>query len=263
MIVNESMKQHLINFLKQNIRFDKRKLNECREIKIETDIIPTAEGSSRVKIGESEAIAGVKLSVEQAYPDTPESGNLMVEVGLEPMASPGFESGPPTIEGIEYSRIVDRGIREGKVVDLDKLCITPGEKVWSVMIDVSIINNDGNLIDLASIAALAALYNTRLPKLTETGIDYKEKTKEKLPLKNVIVTTTIAKIRDYFIVDPNDFEWSLIDARLTVTRTKDGRICALQKGGEEPIKKEDLEKMLSLSKKVFDKNLKIIEGALK
>ena len=112
-------------------------------------------------------ITGVKMAIETPYPDTPDSGNLMVGAELSPMASPEFESGPPSIQAIELARVVDRGIRESKAIDFDKLCIEKGEKVWSVMIDLTPINDAGNLFDVAALSALAAIKNAKFPKLEE------------------------------------------------------------------------------------------------
>lgn len=41
--------------------------------------------------------------------------------------------------------------------------------MWSLRIDINIINHDGNLIDCASIAALAALMHFHRPDVTSTG----------------------------------------------------------------------------------------------
>ena len=38
------------------------------------------------------------------------------DIELLPMAFPTFESGPPSEQAIEYSRVVDRGIRESKML---------------------------------------------------------------------------------------------------------------------------------------------------
>lgn len=42
-------------------------------------------------------------------------------------------------------------------------------QVWNLRIDVSVINHDGNLIDCASIATLAALSHFHRPDVTSTG----------------------------------------------------------------------------------------------
>ena len=80
----------------------------------------------------------------------------MITAEFSPMASELFEKGPPSIEAIELARIIDRGIRESEVIDVKKLCIKEGEKVWSVMIDLYPMNNGGNLIDACALAAMAA-----------------------------------------------------------------------------------------------------------
>ena len=80
----------------------------------------------------------------------------MVNAELTPLSNPRFKFGPPTIESIEVSRVIDRGIREGHAIDTKALCVEHGEKVWIVNVDVNVINHDGNLIDIGGLAALAA-----------------------------------------------------------------------------------------------------------
>lgn len=248
MIRTKGDKEHLLRFLKENIRYDGRKLDEFRNIEIKYGIVSTtAEGSAYVKVGETEVIAGVKLSVDQPYPDTPDEGNLMVDVALPAMASPEFEFGPPDIQSIEYSRVIDRGLREGKVIDLKELCIVPGEKVWAISIDVVVINDGGNILDTAGIAAMAALIDTRFPKLVNNKVDYHEKTEKKLNIKSIIIPVTVYKIGDYLILDPSEEEEAIAEARLTVTTKDSNTICALQKGGDYPINKDELDKMLELA----------------
>ncbi|MEK7831904.1 MAG: hypothetical protein AAB401_12500, partial [Acidobacteriota bacterium] len=47
---------------------------------------------------------------------------------------------------IELARVVDRGLRESHCIDLDKLVIKPGEKVFTVFVDIHILDHQGNLI---------------------------------------------------------------------------------------------------------------------
>ena len=62
-------------------RLDGRKLNDYRQpLLIETDISWTAEGSARVQIGDTVVMAGVKLSLEKPYNDTPDEGGIMINV---------------------------------------------------------------------------------------------------------------------------------------------------------------------------------------
>ena len=88
---------------------------------------------------------------------------MTVNAELVPLASPTYEPGPPDETSIELARIVDRGIRESKAIDTEKLCIEPGKKVFVVFVDVYVLNHDGNLIDAAALAAMSALMNTKMP----------------------------------------------------------------------------------------------------
>lgn len=245
-------KEHLVKTLVAGKRYDGRGLEEFRQLKIETGISKSAEGSAKVLLGKTEVLIGVKLGIEEPYPDTPEQGNLMVNVELRPISNPAFEVGPPGEQAIEIARIVDRGIRESKVIDVKKLCIKPKEKVWSVMIDIVPLNDEGNLIDAASIGALAALKDVRLPKVDEDGnIDYLTKTKEKLPLAaGEPVAVTVYKIGSYMLVDPTYEEEPMVEGRLTVVTTKDDQIHALQKGGETPLTIEEVQQMVSMTLKI-------------
>src|SRR3989338_6019489 len=123
------LKPYMTELLAKGKREDGRKPFDYRDIKIETGIIARANGSARVLIGKTEVLVGVKLDVGVPFPDSPESGVLMVNAELLPLASPSFEFGPPSKDSIELSRVIDRGIRECHAIDLDKLCIKPEEKV--------------------------------------------------------------------------------------------------------------------------------------
>nr|MBI4156500.1 exosome complex protein Rrp42 [Candidatus Woesearchaeota archaeon] len=244
------LRDYMIALFAKNMRKDGRKLLDYRKpIRVEYDISPkSAEGSARVTIGKTEVIAGVKMEVGEPFPDTPNQGVLIVSAELVPLASPEFESGPPDIQAIELSRVVDRGLRESKAIDLDKLCVKEGEKVWIVFIDIYPINDSGNLFDAASLAAIAALKNAKMPKYDakEDKIIYGEATNKKIPLNKTPISCTISKIGNYILVDPSYEEERVLDARLTVTSEK-GVINAMQKGGINSLSHEDIMKMVDIA----------------
>ncbi|HLG24042.1 MAG TPA: RNA-binding protein, partial [Candidatus Nanoarchaeia archaeon] len=190
--MDRELRNHIVGLLNAGTRLDGRALTEYRSpIKVETGVVKTAEGSARVTIGETEVLVGVKLEVGNPYPDTPDEGTIIVGAELLPLSSPEFESGPPQIQAIELARVVDRGIRESKALDFKKLCISPKEKIWMVVIDICTINDAGNLFDAAALGALAAIMNTRFPKYEDGKVDYKNKTDKKLTLEKVPVSVTV------------------------------------------------------------------------
>lgn len=250
-------RDYMIHLLEKGVRVDNRKLDEYRKISIETGVSNKAEGSARVKLGETDVIVGVKLEVGEPYPDKPDEGTIIVGAELLQMANPDFESGPPDANSIELARVVDRGIRESEAIDFKKLCIEKGKKVWLVLIDIYIVNDDGNLQDASSLAAIIALNDCKMPSYDGEKVDYKKR-KEKLPLLRKPIECTVVKIGKYLFVDPCLVEYKNIDARLTVAYS-DGNVNAMQKGGDFTFSVEEIEEALKIAKKKTDEINKFLK----
>lgn len=231
-IVVRVKKKQIMELLANGKRVDGREQNEYREIQVESGIIERAEGSARVRLGKTEVVVGVKIDTGTPFPDMPDKGVLTVNAELVPLASPDFEPGPPGENAVELARVVDRGIRESKAIDIEKLCVESGKLVFIVFIDVYVLNHDGNLIDASALAALAALLNTKMFKYeVEDGAIMKKPGYTPLPVMNHPISVTFAKIGDNIIMDAGLDEEHVMDARLTMALDQNGNICAIQKGG--------------------------------
>jgi exosome complex component RRP42 len=231
-VVMNVKKKRIAELLANGKRSDGRGFTDYREIKIEPGAIERAEGSARVHLGKTDVVVGVKIGTGTPFPDTPDTGVLTVNAELVPLASPDFEPGPPGENAVELARVVDRGIRESKAIDLEKLCVESGKLVFVVFVDIYVLNHDGNLIDASAIAALAALLNTKMFKYTvEDCTIIKKPGYTPLPVVDHPVAVTFAKIANKLILDTGLDEEHVMDARLTMTLDKDGNICAIQKGG--------------------------------
>ena len=104
--------------------------------------------------------------------------------------------------------------------------------MFVVFVDVHVLIYDGNLIDASCLAALAALLNTKMFNYEVKEGEVKIKPGYKpLPIRNYPIAVTFAKFGDKLVVDPGLDEEEVMDARLTMTIEKDGKICAIQKGG--------------------------------
>ena len=252
-------------YLSSGKRFDDRELLKFRDIIIEKGISNKAEGSVRVRVGATEVLVGIKMDVGIPYPDSADKGNLIVTAELLPLSSPRFEAGPPRFPAIEVGRLIDRYIRESKFIQIEKLCIKEGEKVWNVYIDIYSINDDGNLLDAAGIGAIAALKIAKMPSYDEEKgkVDYKHMTTKGLPLeKEMPVTITIHKVGKSFLVDPSREEEDLCDARVTFG-IKDGVISSIQKGEASAIDFEVMKEVIDIASKAVVELEKKIEKALK
>jgi exosome complex component RRP42 len=258
MIIRVKQKQ-IAQLMAEGKRLDGRELNEYREIKVEMGVIEKAEGSARVLLGKTDVLVGVKIEVGEPFSDTPDEGVLTVNVELVPLASPTFEPGPPDENAIELARVVDRGIRESKAINLEKLCIEPGKKVLVVFIDVYVLNYDGNLIDASAVAALSALLNTKTFKYDVAEGEVKVKPGyTPLPVQNYPIAVTFAKINGKLAIDPWLEEEQVMDSRLTITIEKDGKICAIQKGETGYFTKEQILEATKIAKEKASEIRKLV-----
>ena len=262
-------RRRIISLLKEGKRIEGRKPFDFRDIEIETNVSINAEGSARVRIGKTEVIVGVKMDTQEPYPDHEDEGTMITSMEFSPMAGERYESGPPQIDSIEIARVVDRGIRESGFIDWKKLCIKEGERVWSVLIDIYCINDDGNVLDASALGAVAALKLARFPVYDEKEekVRFGEFTKDPLPLtENTPLTLTFYKIGNSLILDPNREEEDAVEARLTLALScpeKDKTINSMQKGGITPITTDELDKIIEQSEKIYDEIFQKIEKKIK
>ena len=230
-LITRVRQKQIAQLIAKGKRLDDRSLTDYREINVEQGIIEKAEGSARILLGKTEVLVGTKIEVGEPFSDTPNEGVLTVNAELVPLASSTFEPGPPDENSIELSRVVDRGIRESKAIDVEKLCIEPGKKTFVVFVDVYVLNHDGNLIDASALAAMSALLNTKMPNYEIENGEVKIKPEyTPLPIRNHPITVTFAKINGNLVVDPGLEEEQVMDARLSMAIDDDGNICAIQKG---------------------------------
>ncbi len=253
----------VVDLVTSGKRIDERSADSYRPMQIQVGLIEKANGSAQISLGKSKVLVGVKVELGTPFPDSPDEGVLTVNAELVPLASPLFEMGPPSEQAIELARVVDRGIRESKAVDMKSLVIQKGKKVQVVFVDVYILDHDGNLIDAASMAALAALASAKFAKAEMKGdeIVYKSSLHQ-LPVNNHPVAVTFAKVGRTIVVDPVLEEEYVMSARLTVTIDKNGNICAMQKGGLSGFTQEELKMAVHTAvQKAAENRAKILAAA--
>ncbi|EZQ03874.1 MULTISPECIES: exosome complex protein Rrp42 [Acidianus] len=258
-------KESMLVSLEHGIRQNGRKPFEYRPISITLGYAKKADGSALVKLGDTTVLAGVKLEEEQPFEDTPNQGNLVVNVELLPLAYETFEPGPPDENAIELSRVVDRSLRDSKSIDLTKLVIEPGKRVWTVWVDIYVLDYSGNVLDASTIAAIAALYDTKLPKLLQEGDSIKvikEEKGERMPMNYPVVTVTVGKIGKYLIVDPDIEEEGILDTRLSISYTPDKRMVGIQKFGIGTFSMQEIDQVESIARQASAKILEELKKQL-
>ncbi|KAG5253825.1 protein RRP45A [Salix suchowensis] len=250
--VNE--KKFIETALASNLRIDGRNPLEYRKIIIK---FGREDGSSEVQLGQTHVMGFVTGQLVQPYQDRQNEGMLLIFTEFSPMADPSFDPGHPGESAVELGRIVDRGLRDSRAVDTESLCVLSGKLVWAIRIDLHIVDNGGNLIDAANIAALAALLTFRRPECTLGGDDGQEvivhppEEREPLPLivhhLPVAITFAFLGSEGKLVVDPTHSEEAVMAGRLIATVNANGDICAIQKAGGEGVPQSAIMHCLQLA----------------
>ncbi|MCI4437692.1 MAG: exosome complex protein Rrp42 [Ignisphaera sp.] len=251
-IIPKVKRDAILNVLSKGFHIDKRPLYSYRNIEIVKNVAPNADSSVLVKLGHTQVLAGIKLEIGQPFPDNPDEGVLIVNAEYVPAASPSFEPGPPDENAIELARVIDRSLREPRVIALDKLAIIPGKKVWVVWLDIYILDHDGNLVDASMIGAMLALAQLKLPRIDvdpntgEIKID-KSQRETPLPLNRYVATVTVYKIEDILLIDPTAEEEAMATASITMAVTEEGNIGGIQKRGLGYFEEKEFDRIVEIS----------------
>eukprot|EP00611_Tribonema_gayanum_P024279 TRINITY_DN5322_c0_g1_i1.p1 TRINITY_DN5322_c0_g1~~TRINITY_DN5322_c0_g1_i1.p1 ORF type:complete len:506 (-),score=156.14 TRINITY_DN5322_c0_g1_i1:32-1549(-) len=230
-------------------RIDGRELNTLRQIAFQ---FTRSEGQASVLVqwGRTQTLAVVSAEVVPPYPDRPTDGALMFNVELSKMAeaSVGLLRASPL--ATEITRIIERGIRDSQALDTETLCIVAGEKVWQLRVDVHILDNGGNLVDAAALAAIAALQHFRRPDVTVSGEGFvevhhsDEREAQPLALHHVPLCITFALFDDMgkqrVVVDPDEVEEAVMKGRVTIALNAHREVCTLHKNGGMAMSAETL-----------------------
>ncbi len=266
LFVDNLRREQILEQYSQGRRADGRGLGDYRELKIQVGTMIKANGSATVDLGDTRVVAGVKVAVGTPFPDTPDEGLLIVGAEVLPIASAYVEPGPPDEDSIELARVVDRGVRESHMVDMHQMVIEEGKKVYSVFVDVTVVNVDGNLLDATSYAVVSALASAKYKKMTlkeDKVVELEEMSS--LPVQTIPVSITTSKVGDFLLMDPTTEEEAVQEARLTFA-IANGQVCAAQKGGQGSFSPEQVLKALDtalLKSKEIEARIREVVGSAK
>ncbi|XP_050303583.1 exosome complex component RRP45 [Anthonomus grandis grandis] len=232
-------KQFLLKNLTEWRRLDGRAFDEFRNLQIE---FGKDWGCCYVSLGKTRVIAQVSCELQVPKSSRPSEGILNINLELNPIGEPNFEAGRQSEMLAQLSRLLEKCIKDSKAVDLESLCVKMNERVWSFRVDINLLNHEGNIVDCASIAALAALAHFRRPDVTCDGTDFKiHSIKERDPIPTVLhhypvcISYAIFNGGDFIIADPTLLEEGVAEAFLTVSVNAYRELCGLHLGGKVQI----------------------------
>eukprot|EP00397_Hematodinium_sp_SG-2012_P058486 GEMP01074027.1.p1 GENE.GEMP01074027.1~~GEMP01074027.1.p1 ORF type:complete len:266 (+),score=77.73 GEMP01074027.1:132-929(+) len=141
-MISNARRTFIRDGVQQRLRNDERQATDVRAIFVETRCLPNANGSSHLRLGlDTEVYVAVKLELEKT-----DVGHVEIFVEKWPE--------------------LERLLAKWAVESLDMNTIRVDDNLhWRVTIDCSVIAAGGNVLDAASMAILAALDTTEVPRL--------------------------------------------------------------------------------------------------
>ena len=93
-IVSELMRAHVYRLASTGQRLDGRALDEPRKVSLERAFIKTAEGTARVKLGNTDVLVGIKMSTDvrgncSAKTTELKASEITFEISTERRSGPG------------------------------------------------------------------------------------------------------------------------------------------------------------------------------
>ena len=209
-------------FLEQSVRPDGRNLTTSRAAIVAGAAIKSADGSAMAKIGNTTVVCGIKLEVGVPPATAPREGRVAVAMHLTPLCSPKFNIGRASPESVNLSQQLENIILGAKTLDLTQFCIQEGVSSWTAYADIQCLDYDGNVLDTALLALVAALGSVQLPE-TDVGDDnvvYLQPEGKSTPLilRRFPIALSFASLDQYIMTDPNAKEEEVASARWTVVK---------------------------------------------
>ncbi|CBH11556.1 ribosomal RNA processing protein 45 [Trypanosoma brucei gambiense DAL972] len=168
-IASPALTQREVEFTKSawlaGLRPDQRTAQQMREVSVEFPLL--SRDVVVVRCGGSVVTAAIATALVEPTPQRPKHGLLHFSVRRL-----HTERDSPAADGSTQKNLVaflERLVRTGGVIDTAGLCVLPGQKVWSLTVDVTIMNDEGNCNDAAVWAVIALLMHHRRPELTVRG----------------------------------------------------------------------------------------------
>mmetsp|Transcript_2476 Transcript_2476/g.10755 ORF Transcript_2476/g.10755 Transcript_2476/m.10755 type:complete len:366 (+) Transcript_2476:552-1649(+) len=204
------------------------------------------------------ALACVEVEHTQPHPDRPSEGMVNFQVEYSPAANQDrafeFLMGSASDQDPLLTREVERAIRDSRALDTEALCIIANKLVWSLKVVITILDNCGNVSDVAQIAAIAALKHARRPDFTISGrevtihpVTHREAVP--LPINFMPIMTTFALFDSgaVVLIDPSAQEEAAMDGKVAVVMNEHKEICGIRKPGGVCIEKELLVQMVKMA----------------
>ncbi|PHH70053.1 hypothetical protein CDD80_6271 [Ophiocordyceps camponoti-rufipedis] len=225
--------------LANGLRLDQRQMDQFRPLRLK---LGNERGVADVECGKTRIFVKVSAELTLPFPDRPLDGIFSIAAEMGPMVAPSLEANRGSETEVLLSRILEKTIRRSGALDTESLCLVAGQKCWAVRADVHVLSLDGNLVDTACLAVVAALRHFRRRETSLRGAEltvYSEAEREPIPLNWMhspfcVTFSFVGDEADGVLLDATWLEEQVRVASCTFSLNKHGELCQVSKlGGRE------------------------------
>lgn len=252
--------------IKSAVRLDGRNEDQYRPLNIS---FGPDFGCCLATMGNTKVLTQISSTIAEPRLTRPAEGVVNIRVDLSPLGSVNYDTSRNSEDCVQLTRLLHKGIKEARCIDLESLCIVNGEKVWHIQADVIIMNHEGNLIEAASISTLAALAHYKRPDVTiEDGrvVVHSPETRDPLSFSILhfpfLMKFAFFKEATISYVDPSEDEERFCDGYLIVGANIFKDITLLHISGRSLISKDQIFKQCNYAVKRTRELNEIIKRAL-
>eukprot|EP00917_Polyrhabdina_sp_WS-2016_P023011 GHVP01049847.1.p1 GENE.GHVP01049847.1~~GHVP01049847.1.p1 ORF type:complete len:294 (-),score=36.95 GHVP01049847.1:1436-2317(-) len=274
--VNE--KTFVQNSLDKGYRMDGRKFLQYRDIKIDSEIVDRTKSDSKtqihpssigkVELGDTKVVTKATISLVKPAENRPKEGRIKFEIKYRT-----DEQNSKDTESFLQGEL-ERLFKTSRAVNMDTLCVVPREYVWSILVTVMVIYDDGNLLECVSASVLTSLMTLKMNEVeVKEGALFIYNTYERLPILLTLnshpLSTSFSLFRKrvsesvYILSDTTKMEEYIEEGKIVCGYDTTGKIASLSKYGGLPISYEKLTKLAegvckSRLRYIYDKIVKVI-----
>ncbi|EAA18999.1 similar to S. cerevisiae RRP45, putative [Plasmodium yoelii yoelii] len=253
--------------LKNKLRLDGRNFEDSRNVSI---YFLGDYGNVEVSIGNTKVVCKITSEIVKPYDKKPNEGIIKINLDVESFNTYNNDISKITDECLEIKNLIERIFKASNILNFESLCIIPYKKVWCLLINITVIENDGNLYDSCYLSAYSALLHFRNNNVNidNTGnviIDEEEVNYTSLSVHNSPILTTFAyfNFEEICLIDPSLYEEEFMSSKLSIAINKNENLISILKPGGLPISYDTILQGIELAKKRVKSILKILEDALK
>nr|CCC90795.1 putative ribosomal RNA processing protein 45 [Trypanosoma congolense IL3000] len=148
-IAGPALAQREVEFTKSawlaGLRPDQRTAQQLREVSVEFPLL--SRDLVVVRCGGTVVTGAVASALVEPVPQRPKHG--LLNFSVRRLHTERDNPALSAAEERDLASFIDRLVRVGGVIDTAGLCVLPGRLVWSITVDVTVMNDEGNCGDVA------------------------------------------------------------------------------------------------------------------